>query len=466
MTEAPIPSADGAPPLARLCTEATGRAPRMGVVNGARLADLPQLRHCDPQERRNIVVVSAVLPFKVNNYVIDELIDWDAVPDDPLYRLTFPHRDMLPRDMFDTVARLLDSGASRREIDRVVTAARMRLNPHPGGQLESNVPVDDELAVNGLQHKYRETVLIFPAQGQTCHAYCGYCFRWAQFVEMPELHQATRDPARAAAYLRKAVWVSDVLFTGGDPLIMSAQVLARYVEPVLEPALAHIRNLRFGTKALSFWPHRFLTDRDADDLLRLFARCVHAGKHVTVMAHFSHPRELETQLVAAAVRRIHSAGVVIRTQAPVVRHVNDAPQVWADLWRRAVRLGIVPYYMFVERDTGARRYFALPLARALEIYRDALASVSGLERTARGPVMSATPGKIVIDGISAIAGSRVFICRFLQARNPEWVGVPFFAEYDADAEWFDALRPAFGHERFPFEDDPVQDWRQTVGTTV
>ncbi|MEU1072802.1 MULTISPECIES: hypothetical protein [unclassified Streptomyces] len=63
---------------------------------GERLADLPQLQGLDERTRRDMKVVAAVLPFKVNRYVLEELIDWDRVPDDPLYRLTFPHRDMLP----------------------------------------------------------------------------------------------------------------------------------------------------------------------------------------------------------------------------------------------------------------------------------------------------------------------------------------------------------------------------------
>jgi hypothetical protein len=98
--------------------------------------------------------------------------------------------------------------------------------------------------------------------------------------------------------------------------------------------------------------------------------------------------------------------------------------------------------MFVERDTGAYDYFALPLYRAVQTYRDAITQVSGLERTARGPVMSASPGKVVLDGVAQVHGERVFVCRFLQARNPERVGNPFFARYDEKATWYDELRPA------------------------
>ncbi|HEX3778650.1 MAG TPA: lysine 2,3-aminomutase [Pseudonocardiaceae bacterium] len=422
--------------------------PRMRAVPGPRLAKLPQLQRLDPQLRRDIEVVSAVLPFKVNNYVLDELIDWDAAPDDPIYRLTFPHRDMLPDAMFDEIAALLDRDADKAELRAAVARARLHLNPHPGDQLEANVPMIGAERANGLQHKYRETVLVFPSQGQTCHSYCGYCFRWAQFIGDAELRQAMPGPQTALRYLADHREVSDVLFTGGDPLIMSTDRLRAYLQPLLQPGFEHIRNIRFGTKSLSYWPYRFTTDDDADDLLDLFELATRAGKHVAVMAHLSHGGELRTEAVESAIRRIRDTGAVIRAQAPVVHHVNDDPAVWSDMWRRMTNLGVVPYYMFVERDTGASQYFQLPLRRAVDIYREAIAAVSGLERTARGPVMSASPGKVVIDGIAQLAGNDVFCCRFLQARDAGWVGRPFFAKLDEHAVWFDDLKPAFDEPWF------------------
>lgn len=104
----------------------------------------------------------------------------------------------------------------------------------------------------------------------------------------------------------------------------------------------------------------------------------------------------------------------------------------------------------MERDTGPQDYFAVPLARGYEIFRDAYASVSGLCRTVRGPSMSATPGKVCVDGITEVAGQRVFVLHLIQARDPELVGRPFFARYDPRATWLTDLRPAFA-DRFPFE---------------
>jgi L-lysine 2,3-aminomutase len=232
---------------------------------------------------------------------------------------------------------------------------------------------------------------------------------------------------------------------------MKTKHLKAYLEPLLEARFEHVRSIRIGTKALSFWPHRFVSDSDADELIALLTRLVEAGKHLAVMAHYNHWREMETPIARRAIARLRETGAQIRCQGPLLAHINDQASDWARTWQTQVELGMLPYYMFVERDTGARHYFEVPLARAWEIYREAMQRVSGLGRTARGPSMSAGPGKVEIQGVTEIAGERVFVLRFIQARNPDWVQRPFFAQYDPEATWLDQLRPAFGHGAFFFE---------------
>lgn len=412
---------------------------------------LPQWNAMDPDLRRAVDVVSRVLPFRVNTHVVNELIDWDAVPDDPIFQLTFPQPGMLDDGAFRAVEAHLSNGADPERLDALVTEIRMGLNPHPAGQMTDNVPRLDGEALPGMQHKYRETLLFFPARGQTCHAYCTYCFRWAQFVGMPEMKFEAREADDLVRYLRAHPEITDVLVTGGDPLIMKTRMLREYLDPLLDdPTLAHVRTIRIGTKSVAYWPQRFVTDGDADDLLRFFEDVAAAGKHLALMGHYSHPVELSTPVARRAVRRIRDAGAEIRMQAPLIRRVNDEPRAWASLWGEGVRQGLIPYYMFVERDTGAKRYFEVPLERALRVYTDAIRTLSGLARTARGPTMSAHPGKIRVLGIREVAGERVFVLDFLQARDPSWVGRPFFAAYDPAATWLTDLRPAFGEARFFF----------------
>ena len=398
-------------------------------------------------------VVSAVLPFRTNRYVTEHLIDWDRVPDDPVYRIVFPQKGMLAEADFTRIADLLIRQAPKQEVELAAAEIRAGLNPHPAGQQQLNIPSEDGEIFEGLQHKYRETVLFFPSQGQTCHAYCTFCFRWAQFIGEKELKIASKDAVGLHRYLAAHPEVSDVLFTGGDPMIMKTRVMEGYLRPFIDdPALAHVQTIRIGTKSLTFWPHRFVYDEDADDLLRLLEDVVRSGRHVAIMAHFNHGQELQTGVVREAIRRIRNTGAVIRSQAPLLANINDDPGVWARMWREQVRLGIVPYYMFVERDTGPRQYFEVPLVRGWEVFRNAVQQVSGLGRTVRGPSMSATPGKVEVLGVQEVAGEKVFVLRFLQGRDPDWVGQPFFAKFDPDATWLDQLEPAFGADSFFFEE--------------
>jgi KamA family protein len=427
---------------------------RFKVFTQRDLDRIPQLAALPDATRFEMRVVASVLPFRVNEYVIEELIDWERVPDDPIYQLTFPQRGMLEPALYGRMAEALHKDLPKDEIQALAQTLRAELNPHPAGQMELNIPTDqDGEVINGLQHKYRETVLFFPSQGQTCHSYCTFCFRWAQFVGDKELRMASTEASRLHAYLQHHTEVSDLLVTGGDPMVMKTKHLVGYLEPLLKPQFDHIQTVRVGTKALTFWPHRFVTDDDADALIALLARLADAGKHVAIMAHYNHWRELETDIAHRAIRRLRDAGVEIRAQGPLLAHINDKAEDWARLWKTQVKLGIIPYYMFVERDTGARHYFEVPLARAYDIYREAMKQVSGLGRTARGPSMSAGPGKVEIQGITEIQGEKVFVLRFIQGRDPDWVQRPFFARYDEQATWLDQLEPAFGESKFFFADE-------------
>ena len=412
----------------------------------------PQWELLTPEQQEAVQVVSHVLPFRTNQYVLEQLIDWDNIPDDPIYRLVFPHRDMLPAHEYWQLRDLVLVKQDEAAAQQLVRQIRLRMNPHPAGQLTHNVPRVNDAPLRGLQHKYKETVLFFPSAGQTCHAYCTFCFRWPQFVGMEDLKFDARETTELVAYLKTHKDVTDVLVTGGDPMIMNTRSMEEIIAPLLGPGLEHIQNIRVGTKSVAYWPQRYVSDRDADDLLRLFERVVASGKNMAIMGHYNHAVELRQEVAQQAVKRIVGTGATLRMQGPLIRHINEDPASWAELWRTGVRLGAIPYYMFVERDTGPREYFQLPLARAHEVFQQAYQMVSGLARTVRGPSMSAFPGKVVIDGVAQVAGEKVFALQFLQARNADWVRKPFYAKYDPTATWFDQLRPAFGRDKFFFEE--------------
>jgi len=405
----------------------------------------------------DISIVGRVLPFKTNNYVINELIDWENYENDPLFIINFPQRALLGPEIFDRLSALIISGADEFKIKEAVNMIRQGLNPHPAGQLECNTPIMNGMRINGIQHKYKETMLLFPTQGQTCHSYCSFCFRWPQFTGMPGYKMALNGPEAAVEYLKLHPEVTDVLFTGGDPMVMNANRLETYINALLKSGCRHLKTIRIGTKSLSFWPYRYLTDKDSKKILELFRRITDSGIHLSLMAHINHYREMSTPAFKAAVRKIQQTGALIRSQSPILNQVNDAPETWEKMWKDQVNLGIIPYYMFVPRNTGSHRFYSISLVRAYDIFQKAYSNVGGLARTVRGPSMSAFYGKIRIDGIPMINGEKHINMSFIQARNPDWVKRPFFAEYDETATWMNELKPSFGESSFFFEQtEPLQ----------
>jgi hypothetical protein len=107
---------------------------RFRAYTAKHLDGLVQRAGLSPSERLAVRAVGMVLPFRTNDYVVDNLIDWHAAPDDPIYRLVFPQPDMLPADDIDRLSCLLARSAPEPELRAAVRDIRMRLNPHPAGQ--------------------------------------------------------------------------------------------------------------------------------------------------------------------------------------------------------------------------------------------------------------------------------------------------------------------------------------------
>jgi KamA family protein len=422
------------------------------IYSARNYKQIPQISSLSDEDLRNIEVVAHVLPFKTNNYVVNELIDWKNYKTDPIFILNFPQKGMLSKSHFNRIAQLVDNGADAETIKKEANRIRKQLNPHPAGQTH-NVPTVNGEKLTGAQHKYNETMLFFPTQGQTCHAYCTFCFRWPQFTAMDNMKFAMNEIELVIQYLKEHEEITDLLITGGDPMVMKASVLDAYISRILEAEIPHLQNIRIGSKSLAFWPYRYTTDPDAEELLNVFEKVTKAGRTLAFMAHFNHPRELSTDAVKDAITRIRNTGAQIRTQSPLLNHINASSKVWAQMWKEQVKQGLIPYYMFIARDTGAQDYFGVSLARSWDIFRRAYNKVSGIARTVRGPSMSCTPGKVRVSGITEINGEKVFVLEFIQGRNSEWVNRPFFAKYDPLAVWMDDLKPAFGKKEFFFSEE-------------
>jgi L-lysine 2,3-aminomutase len=149
-------------------------SPRIMSYTLANFRQLPQIQKLGKEKQFEMEVVGNVLPFKTNNYVVEQLIDWNNIPNDPMFVLTFPQRGMLIPEHYAKMEAALKKG-DKKEIQNTANEIRLQLNPHPAGQMELNVPtLKDGTKLYGMQHKYKETCLFFPSQSQTCHAYCSF----------------------------------------------------------------------------------------------------------------------------------------------------------------------------------------------------------------------------------------------------------------------------------------------------
>ena len=247
----------------------------MKIYDKNNFFEIPQVKKYLSEEKiEEIKIVASVLPFKTNSYVVEKLIDWKNIENDSMYHLTFMNKMMLDDEDFEEVKHAIDQKFSFEETNKIIKKIRIKLNPNPSGQLTHNIPEMEGHKISGVQHKYKNTALVFPSAGQTCFSYCTFCFRWPQFIKEKELKFSTDKDNLHINYIKNNKEISDVLVTGGDPLIMRSKHLKDYIEPFLGKDFSHIKSIRIGTKALSYWPNRFLTDPDSEDLINLFKKIV------------------------------------------------------------------------------------------------------------------------------------------------------------------------------------------------
>jgi len=330
-------------------------------------------------------LLTSVFHFKVNNYVLEHLIKWEDVPHDPIYKIIFPRKDMLPPFYYEQLKTLHRVGINQKALGAFVEQVKQRIYPVVRKNTASMPHVNGK-HVKGLYSNFDTIVSLFPdPMVKTCHAYCSYCFRWIMFNNR-EVQEETsyRDPQTPVEFLQQNPQISDVLFTGADPLVLKAETLKKYVDPILE--IDSVEVVRFSSKSLAWWPYRFTTDADAKAVLELFEYIQSKGRHVNFCAHFTHAQELENEVVKEAIQNIRATGANIRCQGPMVQGINDTAQDWIDLWTSQIQLGMIPYYMFVEADHHSESCFRVPLAKSLKIFQEAQRKTTGLARTVRGPV--------------------------------------------------------------------------------
>jgi lysine 2,3-aminomutase len=383
-----------------------------------RLDNVPELTD---EECAELKPVEDEFVFRTNDYY-NSLIDWND-PDDPIRRLVIP---------------------DVRELEE-------------WGRLDASNE-ESYTRVPGLEHKYDTTALLLV--NDVCGAYCRFCFRKRLFMgENDEVH---RDVSEGIQYIREHTEITNVLLTGGDPLLMSTRQIRNVLRQLRD--IDHVKIIRFGSKLPAFNPFRLLNDPELQDVFREFST---QDKRIYVMCHFNHPRELTPEAIEG-LHILQQCGVITVNQTPIIAGVNDDPDVLAELFRKCSFAGVPPYYVFQCRPTLGNKTYSLPLERAYEIFETAKMKCSGLAKRAR-LCMSHETGKIEIVGMTY----KHVMFKYHRAADPELSGSFYVCKRNPDGHWFDdyteiveefGLPNPYGSEinepgSAVGEDTKIVDWR-------
>lgn len=360
-------------------------------------------------EKASFDLLSLFFHFKANNFVLSNLIDWENVPNDPIYRLVFPRKEMLPIADYNFLSQMRQLGLGRSELIPFVEQIKEKLFPGYSIKLDPVQEHEDPLDQMKRYHTFPSLLSLHPSpMVKTCHAYCSYCFRWLNFQNRnAQENTSYSNPDTPLIYLDAHPEIKEVLFTGADPLVLPVQTLIKYIEPILDVSTVEV--ISISTKSISWWPYRFTTDKDAEELLRFFSHVQKRGKHLNLIGHFTHPVELKSEPVRQAIEKIKSVGVVIRTQGPLIKGINDEPEIWSEMWTQQVKLGLVPYYFLVEFDQNATDFFQIPLEQILDIYQTARNNCNRVARTVTGPMFLGRQNRIILEGTIELSGQKYFV---------------------------------------------------------
>ncbi len=354
------------------------------------LTKIEQVSEIHSEDIDDLKKVTDKFIFRSNDYY-QSLINWDD-PDDPIRRLIVP--DIQEMEEF--------------------------------GQLDASGE-ETYTKVKGLEHKYDSTALLLV--NEVCAAYCRFCFRKRLFMDDNE--EVTKDISQGLEYIRNHKEITNVLLTGGDPLIMSTGKLEPIIRQIRE--VDHVKIIRIGTKIPAFNPFRIYED---ESLFKMIQKYSLPEKRIYIMAHFNHPVELTKEAIKG-IDFLLKAGAIVVNQTPMIKGVNDDSEVLTELFKKLSFMGVPPYYVFQCRPTLGNKSYVTSIEESYKIFEKARMQCSGLAKRAR-LVMSHSTGKIEILGLTE---DQIFF-KYHRASENENNAKLIAYKRNPEAYWFDDYEEA------------------------
>ena len=290
----------------------------------------------------------------------------------------------------------------------------------PGGSFDTSGEASNT-KLEGLQHKYKRTVLLLSTN--QCAMYCRHCFR-KRLVGLSN-EELNKRVDEVVEYVGSHPEINNVLISGGDSLLNPNHIIERYLREL--SAIDHLDFIRFGSRLPVTLPERIYGDGELLDMLDEYSDI----KTIYVVTQFNHPRELSPQ-AQRALDALQECGVMVRNQTVLLHGVNDHGPTLGKLLKELVRRGVVPYYVFQCRPvTGVKNNFQVPISQAYAIVEEAKQMQNGLGKTFRY-VLSHETGKIEILGP---VGNGRWLFKYHQAKTQEDQGRLFSVTLRPGQRW-------------------------------
>jgi EF-P beta-lysylation protein EpmB len=218
-------------------------------------------------------------------------------------------------------------------------------------------PLDEAKSnpVQGVVHKYRGRVLL--TLSGVCAVNCRYCFR--RHFPYNENNPGRAGWSDALDYIRKDESIHEIIFSGGDPLLVSNTLLASFIEQL--ELIQHVHTVRFHTRIPVVFPERI--DKE---LIRLLTATT---LNKVIVLHTNHAQELDVH-VADVCRHLRLSGCHLLNQTVLLAGINDDSTLLAALSQNLFFFGIIPYYLHLLDKVQGAAHFDVPLAQAQALYSE------------------------------------------------------------------------------------------------
>jgi lysine 2,3-aminomutase len=218
-------------------------------------------------------------------------------------------------------------------------------------------PIGDKTYSKGNQliHRYQNRVLFTPTT--VCPIICRYCFRKNELAEKDEVFNQNFEKAKE--YLRKNPEINEVIFTGGDPLILSNEKLASFIQDFSE--ISTIKYLRFHSRTPIILPSRI-----DEGFIAVMLSAKEIFKRSMLMIHVNHIDELDDEVVIG-IKSLIAAGIEVYSQTVLLKNVNDTTNSLFELFSALADLGVQPYYLHHPDEALGAMHFHMTLEKGRRI---------------------------------------------------------------------------------------------------